>query len=249
MEIDKLYYKFKINVKLQEYTRALTFLEPVSHYLEDLTSEDLDLFIDLKKGLLKQYTEQIKTLDNEKNKLSKFVYKSVLEDYSETSRTLSTNTIEIFVNCINNLIFKVKEPSMVGILNIIRAKLFTFISMCNKEEKARYLQQAYYYYKMAVQIAIKDLHVTDINRLKIFHSYCKFLANSIGDYYRSMLFCYNVIEELQKTKMMKEYQSNEFFNSSELENLECKLEQFCKDNMAEYNKVLRIYHPEYKEIM
>jgi hypothetical protein len=248
MEIDKLYYKFKINVKLQEHTRALTFLEPVSHYLEDLTPEDLELLHDLKKGLLNQYTEHIKTLDSEKNKLSKFVYKSVLDDYTQTSSSLSTNTIEIFINCINNLIFKVKEPSMVGVLNVIRAKLFTFISMTNKEEKARYLQQAYYYYKMAVQIAIKDLEVTDINRWKIFQSYCKFLAKSMGDHYRSMLFCYNVIEELQKTKMMKEYESNEFFNTSEFENLECKLEDFCKDNMAEYNKVLRIYHPEYKEI-
>ncbi len=247
MEIGKLYYKFKISVKLQEYSRALTFLESVSSYIEELTSEDVALLLQLKKGLLKQNSDCLGALEEEKGKVCKFLFKNVLEDYTETLRSVTSNTVESFINCINNIIYKVKDPSSVGVLNLIRAKLFNFISDSCKEEKAKYLQQAYYYYKMAVQIAIKDLEKSDLNRLKIFHSYCKFLCKAMGDSYRSMLFCINVMDELHQMKLAEERSPESLFHSPESEHIEKKLRNFYEENLVEYNKTLRIYHPEYRE--
>jgi hypothetical protein len=249
MEISKLSYKFKICVTLKDYTRALVFLESFSNSIEDVTLEDVILFKALKKGILKQYTDYLKTLQSEVKKSNKFSIKNVVDDYSSILHNFSINIIESFINSLNILLNKVVDFSLRAILLVIRAKLFVFISQYKKDEKGRFITMAYASYKTAIELAFKYMPKKDLFRMKIFYSYCKFTWNIVNDKYRSVLFCINVIDELNSITLHENENEDEpeehISSNPEFQKILSKFKLFYGNNLEEYNKKIRVYHPEY----
>ena len=249
MEISKLSYKFKICVTLKDFTRALIFLESFTNFVDDLTIEDINLIRALKKGILKQYTDYLKIIHSEFKKNNKFSIKNVLDEYSIILNNFSISIIESFLNILNILLNKVIDNNLLAILFVIRAKLFVFISQYKKDDKSRNITMAYSSYKTAIELAFKFMPKNDIYRLKIFYSYTKFTCNIVNDKYRSVLFCINIIDELNSITMQdKENQENNeehITKISELEKMTNKFKNFYENNLEEYNKKIRVFHPEY----
>lgn len=259
MEINSLSYKFKICVSIEEYNKAVGYLGTLSNFLVELNEEDIHLIRRLKKGLLKQtqrYMINLKeTRAAEAKKMSKYIYKEVMNNYYNKVTEECIDQVKKFLNCLNSLISKVKENQVAYVINSIKAKMFSFMNEFAETENAKYLELAYSNYQLAVTGAIKEMAKSNMARYKIFYSYIKFLIKYIGDYYRAVLFCINVIDELQLFRRLEE---REFMTkncdkvceglisqSEEFLKIEKKFKDFYHENLEDYNKVLKQYHPEY----
>jgi hypothetical protein len=246
MELNKVSYKFKICICTNQYSRALSYLEAICSYIEELFFEDVELIRRLKKGLLdrngKYFKNLRKTEEEESAKQIKFALKSVLDNYSETLKSECVMNIEKMLECVNNLFPKVKKNKLIAIMLIIRAKLLVFMYESSTEEKGKYLELAYGNYKKAVEISMKFMSKMDITRLKVFYSYCKFLFMHMEDKYRGVLFCMNLIKEINEYKNEDEENLENFYKNPDYVKIEEKFKKFCERNLEEYNKVVRLYH-------
>jgi hypothetical protein len=249
MEINNLSYKFRLCTTLEEYTRALTYLDKISSYIEELLIEDVELIKRLKKGLLKQYRKYMTNIrqqyDESSFKGQKFIYKTVIDTYSKNLTQETISVIENFVNIINNLFPHIKDERLAVAMYHIRASLFVFLYEFS-DEKSKYLELAFANYKKAVDISIKYLNNYDIIRIRLFYSYCKFMQKYLKDDYRSVLFCINVLDDMHKMKNDEEL--IEIITSNEFIKIEKKFKLFYENNLEGYNKTIHIYHPEYTKI-
>lgn len=239
MELSKIYYKFKICVTLKEYSRALMFLESIGGYIEELTREDVELIILLKKGLLKQHGECISLLrvEQEKTNYNKFSYRKVYDDYFESVVQNSNNTFQMFLTCITNLIPKVKDKILIATMHEIKAKIILFLHDLNLENNL--ISLAYDNFKIAIEEIIRSKS-KDYLRTKVVYSYIKFISKHLNDNFRAVLFCINFMDGLNEStgdvdKNLKEYNR-----------LISKMKYFYENNLESYNTELKRYHHEFR---
>jgi hypothetical protein len=258
MEISNFSYKFKICVTIEEYVRAINYLESISTYIEELSYEDVELFKRLKKGLLKNYSKQLLSLrkikQEEGYKSNRTLYRQVMEGFSSNLYADGITQVERFLSCLDNLFSKIKDEKLFALMYKIKASLFAFLYEFSNVDKNKHLEHAYLNYKAAIDICMKRLLKLDIIRIKIFYSYCKFSFKYLNDKYRSILFSINVINEIHQSKLEEEAQMKEnggddndiITLSPDFVKIEKKFKLFYESNLEEYNKVIRVYHPEYK---
>lgn len=241
MEIKQISYKFKICVTTEDYNRALKFLESISTFIEELYLEDIELIKRLKKGITRQYRKYFTHL--KKNTETK-ILKSVNESYYNKVVTEGQNIMERFVLCLNSLSLKVRDQRLLPVMYKLQASLFNCMQEFCEDNRSKFIETAYHNYLKCVEFSLQYLDKFDIIRLKIFYSYCKFLFFGAQDKYRAMLICINIINEIHKKKNEEEFMDDEI-NRVEFEKIDKKFRTFYESNLEEYNKVMKIYHPEY----
>lgn len=250
--VNKLSIKFKICVTTNQYPRALEYLEKISSYIEDLSQEDVQLIKRLCRGLIdqnKKILEKLKkTKEEEKAKsFIKVPLKDVLSDYSENVVSESITIIEKFLSCVNVLSNRTKNKKLTALLFLIKAKIFKFFFSYSHSDNSRHLESAYLNYKNSIVISLKNLDPMSVTRIKIFYSYCKFLITYMKDSYRGVLFCMNLIKEINEYKReneeYEEYEENEDlcpWDTQEFIKIENKLKKLIDLNILEYNKNINI---------
>jgi hypothetical protein len=244
----ELEYRFKICTTTEEYIRALDSLEKISENITEVSFNDIELINRLKKGLTRQYKRYIQRVKNQELKDSaKGQFKQVLDNFTESIYKEGIAVFERFIKCINLLFYKTKDEKILAVLYSIRAALFSFMVQ-HSSDKSKYLELALTNYKKAVDICMKYLNSLDVIRLRVFHGYIKFIFTQVRDKYRSILFCINVLEEINQVKETMYDKYEEFLTSEEFLKMETKFRKFYDNNIEEYNKVIGLYHPEYKDI-
>jgi hypothetical protein len=241
----ELEYKFKICTTTEEYSRALDNLEKISEGIIEVSSNDIELINRLKKGLVRQYKRYIQRVRNpDLRDSAKGQYKQVLDNFTDLIYREGICIFERFIKCINLLFYKTKDEKILAVLYAIRAALFSFMVQ-HSADKSKYLELALANFKNAVDICMKYLEPYDIIRLRTFHAYIKFIFNHVNDKYRSILFCINVLAEITQ---MKENLDEEMYTSDEFVKIEQKFKRFYERNIEEYNKVIGLYHHEYRNL-
>jgi hypothetical protein len=244
----ELEYKFKICTTIEEYGRALDSLEKISEDITEVSYNDIELINRLKKGLTRQYKRYIQRIKNpDLRESAKGQYKQVLDNFTDLIFKEGINTFERFVKCINLLFYKTQNEKILAVLYSLRAALFSFMVQ-HSADKSKYLELALSNFKKAVDICMKYLDSLDVIRLRVFHAYIKFIFNHVNDKYRSILFCINVMEEISQAKENRMDECGDVLTSDEFLRMEQKFRNFYEKNIEEYNKVIGLYHHEFKNI-
>ena len=194
--------------------------------------------------MLRQYKRYINNLKQpDVINSAKGPLKVVYDSFSDNLYREGIYIIDKFISCINTLFYKVKDEKIFALMYSIRAGIFSFMNIYSKE-KSKYLELALANHKKAVDIAMLYLDKIEIIKYKIFYSFCKFSYHQVNDKFRSILCCFNILEEINQVKL--NFDNLEDYPQQELCRLEKKFKKFYESNLEEYNKIIGLYHPEYK---
>jgi tetratricopeptide (TPR) repeat protein len=241
-----LEYKFKICTTIEEYHRALDYFEKIVENLTEINFNDIEVIIRLKKGLVKLYKRYIQKLKNQDVKdNAKGQFKMVLDHFTDSIYREGIATFEKFIKCINILFYKSKDEKILAVLYSLRGALFSFMVQ-HHPDRSKYLELALANFKKSVDMCMMYLDSMDLIRLKIFHSYIKFIANHVKDIVRAYFFCSNIIEEIDEVR--KSERLDELVTSPEFLKIEEKFKNFSENRREEYNRSIGYFHPEYKNL-
>lgn len=250
-----LSYQFKISVTLQENKQSLLYLEKVMNYIEEFSREEIEILNRLVKNTLHSSEKTLLNLislnetkenHNENNKNNNHLFddfnnssladnEKVINIYTKYTYTDIITLIERLLSCVYMILQKVKNEDSIILIYKNLGKLNAFLSLYEDTEKSQHLEQALFNYQQAVTLLIKHFEKTDVLRLRVFLSYCKFVAKYLKDYYRSVLFCINVMESLKKELVDKEV-------DKEIIQLSAKYKQFYQNNIENYNVIISKYY-------
>lgn len=236
MEFEVTLSKFRLAIALEDYSKALTLLETIVSTIELVSLDEMELLRNLKKGLMKKlsrFTIGIKKAHEEESfKSYRPLIANVLESYTTAIYSECDETLDKFICCIKALVPKTKNYSILAYFYKMLGSFFSFLyDIC--EDKSKYLEYALSYYQIALEICLKTIEKSDPIKYRVFYSYCKFAYYKIGDRYRPMLFCHNVVAEMAKSECLEKA----FFLTKE------KIERFYKKNYNEYNKAVKLFYP------
>lgn len=247
-------YQFKICVTLQEYPQSVFCLEKVITFISEYSFEEIEILNRLANELLKKTTKLLNAVYaihlNSENSFceSKYHNKIVLDDYSRYLQKDSIELIKRLLVCLEVIIVKVTEVPSKALCSKIIGKVNSFLSIyadgdCSNINRPNYLESALISYKQVLSFAIEQLNTLTALRLRIILSYCKFISKYMKDYYRSMLLCMNIIEEIH-TSLAKSKNENEDEESNKsIQSILVKFKLFYDENINEYNKTVLKYFP------
>lgn len=240
MDIASLKTRLIILIRIEDISRAIYVLDKISIVCDNLNSELFEIIINLKSLIFKEYKKflnKLKKLESQESlQVNKSIYKYVLDTNSEKIIKETINKYEQFIICLRNLKKKCSSTEILILLLKLEAKLFNELTKISTDN-SKYHESALDCYTKAVRLAVDMLNITSEIRLKLFYSYIKFLRFACNDKYRSVLFCVNIITELNKLKDLSEY----------IMSIKDKLSNFYREHEKEYNETLRIFHPELLE--
>lgn len=253
--IHHLSYQFKICVTLEENNQSLLYLEKIMNHIEEFSKEEIEIVNRLIKNTLRSSEKTLLNIigvnkdrlqhyentsnDNkyieDLNQLSFEENDKVLNIYTKHTYAEIINSIERLVSCTYLILQKVKNEDSIVIIYKNIGKLNAFLSRYEDTDKSQHLELGLVNYQQAISLLIKHFEKTDVLRLKVFLSYCKFVAKYLKDYYRSVLFCINVMESLKKELADKEV-------DKEIIQLSAKYKLFYQNNIENYNIIISKYY-------
>jgi hypothetical protein len=236
MEYDTILSKFRLAIALEDYNKALNFLEKIVESIKLVSFDEMELLRTLKKGMMKKllrFAVGIKKAHEEESQKSyRPLIANVLESYTIMIYTECHEMVDKFIYCIKGLVPKTKNYSILAYFYKMIGSFYSFLyEIC--EEKSKFLELALSYYQIAIEICLKTIEKNDIIKYRVFYSYCKFAYYKVNDKYRSMLFCQNTLSEIEKCEIIEK----SYIIIKE------KLERFFSKNRVEYSKAARLFYP------
>ncbi len=185
--------------------------------------------------------------DNNKNNNSKEEKEeeeiNLLQIYIKHTLDKNIILIQQLMTCLDYVKSKLKDLTLLGIINKTLGKLYLTLFQYQDREKSSLLEKALRFYQKSIYIYLnqknKILLKNDENNLviwfKLVLSYCKFLVKGFKDYFRSGKK--EKLKYLDKENML-----------IDLDKVLEKFENFRNQNLNNSDKVLKIYYPEYKNL-
>lgn len=256
-EIQDFLYKFKICVTLDDYKDALDCFDKIVGEINEYKLEEIEIINRLSKVIYKENTKILNSLIKIENN-SEEEDKNIINFYMNYVHDDCLSIIRRLLFDIQIMESKIKNEIAIALINKIKGKLHSFCFKFDDNDKSGNLEKALFSYKKAIEIIILDNNKNKDNdedtnesiiKFKILLSYCKFCKNCLKDYYRCILFCSNVINDIKK-----EIENNEIDDENNidddyaeaLKNLLDKFNNFYEENIDTYNRVIKVYFPEMK---
>ena len=253
---------FKICISIEDYKQGIIYLEKINNnkLILEYYFDDINLINRLVKITLKNFSETLKKIINLHKK------KENNEDYEIKVLNYFTN------NCHNEILFYIQKllNSIISIKNLIKvegiekslyfkllAKIYKFLFLYDDYDKSFNLEKSLLNYQTSIKLIInynkenkESNFELNILKYKIIFSYVKFVNFCLKDYYRSVLFCINIMEEIKNEIKNNIIDEENYVDEDYNENLNIilnKYKLFFDNNIDIYNRILKIYYPEIKK--